>query len=216
MHNICIRTGIRGALSLWFAFPRSGQPRTAPEISSNQLTRFAKRQRLLQAFSALVAALVCVDVVAQYDYASGDEDPLDGQMERFDTLYGARSFELGPSGIYGPFVRGNLESVGVLGIFRLAPRWTLMATLRGFWLASKTDEWIAAELRDEAGASGDYIGRQLESWLVWDALPERLTLQLGLAHLRYGRFALTVPGATGRTHTTYLYGQVTYRVGSKQ
>jgi hypothetical protein len=155
-------------------------------------------------------------VVAQYDYASGDEVPFDARMERFDTLYGARSFELGPSGIYGPFVRGNLESIGVRGALQLTPRWNFMATLRGFWLASKSDEWIAAELQDQTGQSGDYIGRQLESWLAWDALPERLTLQLGVAHLRFGRFALTVPGATGRTHSTYLYGQLTYQVGAKR
>lgn len=155
-------------------------------------------------------------IIAQYDYASGDDDPFDTRMERFDTLYGARSFELGPSGIYGPFVRGNLETFGVRGTVQLAPRLTLMAALRGFWLASRTDEWVAADLRDETGGSGDSIGRQLESWLAWDALPERLTVQLGIAHLRLGRFALTAPGATGRTHSTYLYGQLTYHVGARR
>lgn len=91
-----------------------------------------------------------------------------------------------------------------------------MATLRGFWLASETDGWIAAELQDETGQSGDRIGRRLESWLAWDALPEQLTLQFGLAHLRCGRFASAVPGVTGRTHTTCLYRQLTYRVGASQ
>ena len=110
-------------------------------------------------------------------------------------------------------MRGNLETVGVRSTVRLAPNLTLMAALRGFWLASRTDEWIAAELRDDTGRSGDSIGRQLESWLAWDALPERLTVQLGVAHLRLGGFALTAPGATGRTHSTYMYGQLTYQVG---
>jgi Alginate export len=29
--------------------------------------------------------------MAQYDYASGDEDPDDGTNNRFDTLFGART-----------------------------------------------------------------------------------------------------------------------------
>ncbi len=36
-------------------------------------------------------------VLVQYDYASGDEDPFDGDNERFDTLFGARRWEFGPN-----------------------------------------------------------------------------------------------------------------------
>ena len=42
-------------------------------------------------------------VVLQYDYVSGDDGPTDGDNNRFDTLYGARRFEWGPTSIYGPF-----------------------------------------------------------------------------------------------------------------
>jgi hypothetical protein len=34
-----------------------------------------------------------------YDYASGDENPNDLKSERFDTLFGARRWEYGPTGI---------------------------------------------------------------------------------------------------------------------
>ena len=45
-----------------------------------------------------------------WDYASGDADPNDGQNNRFDTLFGARRFEYGPTGIYGAVFRANLNS----------------------------------------------------------------------------------------------------------
>jgi hypothetical protein len=53
------------------------------------------------------------DIAVKYDFASGDDDPFDGRNQRFDTLYGARSFELGWSGIYGLFARSNLETPGI-------------------------------------------------------------------------------------------------------
>ena len=37
-------------------------------------------------------------LIAQLDYASGDEDPFDGDNNRFDTLFGARRFDFGPHG----------------------------------------------------------------------------------------------------------------------
>ena len=52
-------------------------------------------------------------VLAQFDYASGDEDPNDSDSGRFDTLFSARRFEFGPTGLWGAFSRANLVSPGV-------------------------------------------------------------------------------------------------------
>ena len=62
------------------------------------------------------------NVVLQYDRASGDPDPKDGVNERFDTLFGDRSFEFGPTGLYGAATRSNLDSPGVSLTFRPQPR----------------------------------------------------------------------------------------------
>jgi hypothetical protein len=48
----------------------------------------------------------------EYDYASGDQNPNDTKDQRFDTLYGARRFEFGPTGIYGAFSRANINTPG--------------------------------------------------------------------------------------------------------
>ena len=71
----------------------------------------------------------------EYDYASGDKDPNDGKDQRFDTLFGARRFEFGPTGIYGAFARSNINTPGYrIGI---NPRSDVQAFLshRAFWLA---------------------------------------------------------------------------------
>jgi hypothetical protein len=77
----------------------------------------------------------------EYDYASGDKNPKDNQDQRFDTLYGARRFDFGPTGIYGAFARSNINTPG----FRLnvSPRSDVQVTLshRAFWLAQAKDAW---------------------------------------------------------------------------
>src|SRR5690606_18610047 len=52
-------------------------------------------------------------ILAEYDYASGDADPNDRAFGRFDTLYGARRFDFGPTGMYGAFARSNINSPGL-------------------------------------------------------------------------------------------------------
>ncbi|MGH8553612.1 MAG: alginate export family protein, partial [Methylococcales bacterium] len=49
-------------------------------------------------------------LLLQYDYASGDADPNDRKNGRFDTLFGARRFEFGPTGIWGAFARSNINT----------------------------------------------------------------------------------------------------------
>lgn len=62
-----------------------------------------------------------------YDYASGDQNPNDNKNQRFDTLFGARRFEFGPTGIYGAFSRANINTPG----FRInvSPRSDVQASL---------------------------------------------------------------------------------------
>ena len=48
-----------------------------------------------------------------YDYASGDDDPSDGDNSRYDTLFGSRRFDYGPTSIYGAFARSNINTPGV-------------------------------------------------------------------------------------------------------
>ncbi len=133
-------------------------------------------------------------VTVRYDRASGDDDPSDMRNERFDTLFGARRFDFGPTGIYGPFARANIEALGVRAALRPARRWRAMLEYRAFELASSRDAWTTAELRDQSGAAGDQLGRQLEVSINWSAIAGRLELETGAAYFRKGSFIdLTAP-----------------------
>ena len=46
----------------------------------------------------------------EYDYASGDDDPNDGNNQRFERLFGPNVAEYGPTSIHTAFVRANISS----------------------------------------------------------------------------------------------------------
>lgn len=129
----------------------------------------------------------------QWDYASGDKDPTDDKNGRFDTLYGARRFDFGPTGIYGPFARSNINTPGLR--LQVKPREGVSAFLsyRAFWLAQSKDRWTTTGLQDPTGSSGSFLGDQIELRVRWSPLPGNLMLELGYAHLFRGEFAKNVP-----------------------
>lgn len=147
-------------------------------------------------------------LVALYDFASGDEDPSDDRNQRFDTLFGARRFDFGPTGLYGALARSNLHSPGVR--FEAAPHRMLdgFVAYRWNWLASDTDAWTPAQLRDPAGASGSFIGSQIEGRLRASPFPRNLSFETGAAYFLRGDFARDVEGGRS-TPATFVYGQLT-------
>lgn len=151
-------------------------------------------------------------VAAMFDYASGDENPADGTNNRFDTLFGARRFEHGATSLYGPFARSNIKSPGL--VFAAQPHRTVDVTLfnRLYWLASRTDAWTAANLRDPSGRSGSFLGEQLEARVRWEILPGNLRLELGGAHLFRGHFVDRVPNSPAAGHDlNYAYASIDLR-----
>ena len=135
------------------------------------------------------------NLLFQYDRASGDESPSDDGNERFNTLFGDRRFDFGPTGIYGPFQRSNLETPGLRLTFTPNARWQGMLSYRSFRLAAERDAWVGVGLRDPSGQPGRSLGRQLEGSFTWAALPDRLSFEAGFAELRLGRFARQTAGA---------------------
>lgn len=150
-------------------------------------------------------------VVVRYDRASGDGDPTDGDNGRFDTLFGARRFEYGPTGIYGPFVRANLSSPGVRLDFRPARDVRIFTDYRAFWLASDRDAWVVAGLVDPGGRTGGFIAHQLEARVRWEVVPGSYRFEAGVAHLVSGSFMDEAPNSNGQGDSTYLYTNVLFR-----
>lgn len=71
-------------------------------------------------------------ISALFDIASGD-DPRSASFTRFDTLFGARRWEFGPSGIFGALARTNILAPGLRLETAPAPRWDVMALWRPTW-----------------------------------------------------------------------------------
>ncbi len=142
-------------------------------------------------------------LIAQFDYASGDDTSNDGQNNRFDTLYGARRFDFGPTSSYGAFARTNLLSPALR--LNLKPYKTVktMFALRGHWRASNDDNWVPAGV----GGVDSYIGTQLEARLRWQPLPNNLQFEAGVAHL----FAGDLMNQVVKDDSTYAYTQITVK-----
>lgn len=146
----------------------------------------------------------------QYDYGSGDDNPNDGENERFDTLFGARRFDFGPTSIHGPFSRMNINTPGIR--LKLSPTENIKTFIayRGFWLDSNKDAWVTTGVRDVAGDSGDFIGHQIEMRVRWNVVPKNLRLEIGFAHLFDGEFMKSALNAPDQGDVTYLYSQASF------
>jgi hypothetical protein len=149
-------------------------------------------------------------LVLQYDYASGDSNPNDDKNERFDTLFGARRFDYSPTGIYGAIARSNINSPGTRLI--VTPRDDVEAFIshRLIWLAESRDTWTASGLRDRSGASGDFLGHQIELFTRWN-VNSSLNLETGWTHLFKGDFARDAPNAPDEGDVDYFYVQSLFR-----
>ena len=144
-------------------------------------------------------------VILRFDYASGDDDPDDDEFNRFDTLYGDRRWEFGPTGIYGALTRSNIMSPGIALRSKPSPSTDFRIDYRPAWLASKRDVMPTAGLRDRDGLSGSFIGHQVDlRWRWWPSLPN-VTVDFSAAYLWKGEFLKNAPGAPPPSNTAYAY-----------
>lgn len=145
-----------------------------------------------------------------YDLASGDNSPGDIESERFDPLFGDRSFEFGPTSIYGAILRSNLDSPGIRFEAEPNARNELMAMVRDVKLESATDSFSNSGVRDPTGASGVHVGTQVELRWRHQVIPESVRLTLGGTALIRGDFLKTAPNATLEGDTYYGYTELLF------
>lgn len=146
----------------------------------------------------------------QFDYASGDRSPNDNENNRFDTLFGARRFDFGPTSIYGAFARSNVISPGLRIQIKPHEQVSLMLADRFYWLAEDRDTWTTSGVRDASGASGSFLGNQYDFRVRWDPAPKQVRVEAGVAYLLAGRFLETAPNANGEEDAAYGYIQTTF------
>ncbi|SET37185.1 Alginate export [Nitrosomonas marina] len=148
-------------------------------------------------------------ITALYDFASGDENPDDGNNGRFDTLFGSRRFDFGPTGIFGALARTNMHSPGLRLQFIPNARLNAAVDYRALWLASDRDAWGNSGVRDESGRSGSFVGSQIDTRMQWQLLPGNMDIELGYTHIFSGEFMHQAPNAGHRDDINYFYTQAT-------
>jgi hypothetical protein len=141
-------------------------------------------------------------LAAEFDWVSGDR--AGGKYNRFDTLFGMRRAEFGPSGLYSAIGRANMITPGVR--LEVAPpgAWDAFTAVRTLWLDAREDAFSTTGVRDVAGRSGRYAGTQVEGrgryWLIRD----RLRAEASGAWLFKGQFLKRAPNAPKAGDERYL------------
>lgn len=142
-----------------------------------------------------------------YDRASGDRGG--GSYNRFDSLYGPRRPDWGPTGIYGPLGRSNISSPGIRVEVKPDKRWDGFVMYRAAWLDSATDSFASTGVKDATGKSGTFAGHQIEGRVRYWIVPRLLRLDTGAAWLINGRFLKDAPNANGYGNPVYGYFDLT-------
>lgn len=151
-----------------------------------------------------LAARFTPRLVAQLDYASGTADPAGDESHTFDPLFGARRFDLNPTGIYGPFRRSNLLSPGVR--IAVVPSATTKAQLkvRHWRLAQRKDAFTGTGLSDATGNAGRNLGNDVELSLQWTP-KSWLLVDLGYDHWFKGSYLDDVASTPTSSDADYFY-----------
>jgi hypothetical protein len=143
----------------------------------------------------------------EYDLATGDKPG--GDYGRFDSLFGTRRSDWGPSAIYGPLGRSNISSPGFRLEVKPSKRLDAFVGYRAAWLDSATDSFASTGVKDSIGSSGKFAGHQIEARARYWLIPKMLRWEAGGAVLFDGRFLRTAPNANGFGDTVYGYTDIT-------
>ncbi|SMQ62709.1 Alginate export [Altererythrobacter xiamenensis] len=142
------------------------------------------------------------------DIASGD-DPEHASYNRFDTLFGIRRGEWGPSSsLYGPLSRNNIRDLGAKFEIKPSKRFDAFVSARAAWLDEKTDSFAKTGIRDATGQSGRYAGEQVEARIRYWLMPDFMQIDIGGALLAKGRFLRSAPNVTDIGDTRYFYADL--------
>jgi len=147
---------------------------------------------------------------AELDYASGEKSTSDADTNRFDSLFGPRRTEFGPTGIYGILGRENIISSGLRLRFKPGSRLDGYISWRANWLDEKTDTFARSGVRDPLGESGSFAGHQIEFRTRYWLIPEQIRYEVGAAVFLQRRFLLTAPNVTENGDPLFVYTDISY------
>jgi hypothetical protein len=138
-------------------------------------------------------------VFGEYNYASGDETPGDGQRGTFDQLYPTPHDKYGLADQVG---WKNIHHVRAGAEYKPQPRLTFAAGYHSFWLASAYDALYSAAgtvvARIPTGAPDRHVGQEVDAQATFAPSP-RIQIHGGYSHLFTGAFLkAATPGESYR------------------
>jgi hypothetical protein len=140
---------------------------------------------------------------AFFGYGSGDKDPDDNKSERFERFFGfARPWSNNDyfqwENIIAPKARVEFQPAAAL---RIDTGYSV------YWLASDTDRWNNANLRDPTGNSGSFVGHEFDVRSRYK-LTSHIDTNIGYAFFTPGGFTRSAPG--GRSSASnFFYVEIT-------
>lgn len=146
-------------------------------------------------------------LIAEYNYATGDDNPNDNRRRTFDTLYPTPHDK-----------HGLTDQVGWRNIHHLRfgvelkphPKWTAATNFHDWRLATTRDALYNAVgvpiARVPGGDAPSHVGSEVNVQAIWNATP-RITLGAGLGHIFPGGF---LKRATPGRGYTFPYVMLTY------
>jgi len=177
--------------------------RTADPSDTDNLDVYAQFARIEVGFT--YDARFSPRVSVGTDFASGDENPTDGNLTRFDSLFGPVRAEFGPTDIFTPFGRENISGPFAKIAGKTGSGGDAFVRYRGVFLDAPSDAWVRAGVQDPAGASGDFVGHYVDARARQRFFEGRVMLEAGGAALVKGPYALDAPGGGGAPVVWYGY-----------
>ena len=151
------------------------------------------------------------NVALQYYWASGDDNPNDGDFDQYERLFGSRRTDLNNTSLYGPLTPANLSAAGARFEMKPTDRTSCRITYLAAFLASDTDTFVVGRQRDPNGSSGSFIGHAIDSRVTYDIMPGELILEIGASALLHGEFTRDNPQAPDADDTFFGYSQLTFK-----
>ncbi|MEO1658333.1 MAG: alginate export family protein [Pseudomonadota bacterium] len=149
-------------------------------------------------------------LAAEWYYASGDDDPDDDQFGTYERLFGSRRTDLNNTSLHGPLTYSNLNAPGARIEVTPGKRFDARLAYSASYLASSTDQFQIARLRDPTGQSGRFMGHAIDARLRY--LPQKtpIVFELGGSVFVFGEFTRNVPDGPEGDRTLFGYVQATY------
>ncbi|MEO0982042.1 MAG: alginate export family protein [Pseudomonadota bacterium] len=145
-----------------------------------------------------------------FDYSSGDQTPGDDRFDQYERLFGSRRTDLGNTSIHGPLTPANLSAPGFRVTAAPSSRLDGRIAYKAASLASRTDEFIIADLQDPAGESGKFLGHAIDGRVRYEIVEDSVELEIGASVFFYGGFTRNVSGGPPGDRTLFGFSSIKF------